>query len=130
MKLSNALSDFAQKDSPTFAEGIDTLLRMLAPLAPHIAEELWHIIGHTDSIHVQTFPIVDPTALIADEKTIVIQILGKTRGTIEVASAIADDKVALEQAARESEIARRYIEGKEIKKVIIVPGKLVNFVVA
>jgi leucyl-tRNA synthetase len=129
MKLSNALSDFAQKESPTFAEGIDTLLRMLAPLAPHIAEELWHMIGHSDSIHVQSFPIVDPTALIADEKTIVIQILGKTRGTIEVATAIADDKAALEQAVRESEIAKRYIEGKEIKKVIVVPGKLVNFVV-
>ncbi len=130
MKLSNALSDFAQKDSPIYAEGIDTLLRLLAPLAPHIAEELWHTIGHSDSVHVQAFPIVDPSALIADEKTIVIQILGKTRGTIEAATAIADDKTALEQFARESEIAKRYIEGKEIKKVIVVPGKLVNFVVA
>jgi len=130
MKLSNALSDFAQKDSPVYAEGIDTLLRLLAPFAPHIAEELWHSIGHSDSIHTQSFPIVDPTALVADEKTIVIQILGKTRGTIEAATAIADDKAALEQFARESEIAKRYIEGKEIKKVIVVPGKLVNFVVA
>jgi leucyl-tRNA synthetase len=129
MKLSNALSDFAQKDSPVYAEGIDTLLRLLAPFAPHIAEELWHSIGHSDSIHTQAFPIVDPSALIADEKTIVIQILGKTRGTIEAATAIADDKAALEQFARESEIAKRYIEGKEIKKVIVVPGKLVNFVV-
>ncbi|MEP0915641.1 leucine--tRNA ligase [Leptolyngbya sp. DQ-M1] len=128
MKLSNALSD-AQKDSPVYAEGIDTLLRLLAPFAPHIAEELWHTIGHSDSIHTQSFPIVDPSALIADEKTIVIQILGKTRGTIEAATAIADDKAALEQFARESEIAKRYIEGKEIKKVIVVPGKLVNFVV-
>ncbi|MBD1825284.1 leucine--tRNA ligase [Cyanobacteria bacterium FACHB-DQ100] len=129
MKLSNALSD-AQKDSPVYAEGIDTLLRLLAPFAPHIAEELWHTIGHSDSIHTQSFPIVDPSALIADEKTIVIQILGKTRGTIEAATAIADNKAALEQFARESEIAKRYIEGKEIKKVIVVPGKLVNFVVA
>jgi len=129
MKLSNALSDFTQKDSPVYAEGIDTLLRLLAPFAPHIAEELWHTIGHSDSIHVQSFPIVDPSALVADEKTIVIQILGKTRGTIEAATAIADDKAALEQFARESEIAKRYIEGKEIKKVIVVPGKLVNFVV-
>jgi len=129
MKLSNALSDFAQKDSPVYAEGIDTLLRLLAPFAPHIAEELWHTIGHSDSIHVQSFPIVDPSALVADEKTIVIQILGKTRGTINAATAIADDKAALEQFARESEIAKRYIEGKEIKKVIVVPGKLVNFVV-
>lgn len=130
MKLSNALNDFAQKDSPVYAEGIDTLLRLLAPFAPHMAEELWRSIGHSDSIHTQSFPIVDPGALVADEKTIVIQILGKTRGTIEAATAIADDKAALEQFARESEIAKRYIEGKEIKKVIVVPGKLVNFVVA
>ncbi|MCY6492853.1 leucine--tRNA ligase [Leptolyngbya sp. GGD] len=130
MKLSNALSDFAQKDSPVYAEGIDTLLRLLAPFAPHMAEELWRSIGHSDSIHTQSFPIVDPGALVADEKTIVIQILGKTRGTIEAATAIADDKAALEQFARDSEIAKRYIEGKEIKKVIVVPGKLVNFVVA
>ncbi|WNZ49135.1 leucine--tRNA ligase [Leptolyngbya boryana CZ1] len=130
MKLSNALSDFAQKDSPVYAEGIDTLLRLLAPFAPHMAEELWRSIGHSDSIHTQSFPIVDPSALVADEKTIVIQILGKTRGTIEAATAIADDKAALEQFARDSEIAKRYIEGKEIKKVIVVPGKLVNFVVA
>ncbi|MBN8564165.1 MAG: leucine--tRNA ligase [Leptolyngbya sp. UWPOB_LEPTO1] len=130
MKLSNALSDCAQKDSPVYAEGIDALLRLLAPFAPHMAEELWRSIGHSDSIHTQSFPIVDPGALVADEKTIVIQILGKTRGTIEAATAIADDKAALEQFARDSEIAKRYIEGKEIKKVIVVPGKLVNFVVA
>lgn len=130
MKLSNALSDCAQKDSPVYAEGIDTLLRLLAPFAPHMAEELWRSIGHSDSIHTQSFPSVDPGALVADEKTIVIQILGKTRGTIEAATAIADDKAALEQFARDSEIAKRYIEGKEIKKVIVVPGKLVNFVVA
>jgi leucyl-tRNA synthetase len=129
MKLSNALSDFAQKDSPIYAEGIVTLLKLLAPFAPHMAEELWRSIGHNDSIHTQSFPILDPSALVADEKTIVIQILGKTRGTIEAATAIADDKAALEQFARDSEIAQRYIEGKEVKKVIVVPGKLVNFVV-
>lgn len=130
MKLSNALSDFDQKNSSVYAEGIDTLLRLLAPFAPHIAEELWHRIGGSDSIHVQEFPILDPSALVADEKTIVIQILGKTRGTIQAATSIADDKAALEEFARQSEVARRYIEGKDIKKVIVVPGKLVNFVVA
>ncbi len=130
MKLSNALSDFNQKNSSVYAEGIDALLRLLAPFAPHIAEELWHLIGHSDSIHVQAFPILDSSALVADEKTIVIQILGKTRGTIQAATSIADDKAALEEFARQSEVARRYIEGKDIKKIIVVPGKLVNFVVA
>ena len=130
MKLSNALSDFEAKDSPVFAEGIHTLLKLLAPFAPHIAEELWSAIAQTGSIHTQAFPVADPSALVADEKTIVIQIMGKTRGTIEAPTSVADDKTALEQLARESEVAQRYIEGKEIKKVIVVPGKLVNFVVA
>ena len=127
MKLSNALSDTAIKESPVYAEGIGTLLRLLAPFAPHIAEELWHLLGNTDSIHMQAFPLLDPVALVADEITIVIQVMGKTRGTIQVAAQA--DKATIEQAARESDAARRHIEGKEIKKVIVVPGKLVNFVV-
>ncbi|MBW4490198.1 MAG: leucine--tRNA ligase [Trichocoleus desertorum ATA4-8-CV12] len=128
MKLSNALTDAPCKDSPIYAEGIQTLLLLLAPLAPHIADELWQRIGHTESIHLQSWPEADPAALVADEITIVIQILGKTRGSIQVPAGA--DKAAQEQYARESELAQRYIEGKEIKKVIVVPGKLVNFVVA
>ncbi|HEY9806922.1 MAG TPA: class I tRNA ligase family protein, partial [Candidatus Obscuribacterales bacterium] len=90
--------------------------------------ELWQRIGHTESIHLQAWPQADPAALVVDEITIVIQILGKTRGSIQVPAGA--DKAAQEQYARESELAQRYIEGKEIKKVIVVPGKLVNFVVA
>jgi leucyl-tRNA synthetase len=128
MKLSNALTDATCKESPIYVEGMETLLLLLAPLAPHIADELWQRIGHTESIHLQTWPKADPAALVADEITIVIQILGKTRGSIQVPAGA--DKAAQEQYARESELAQRYIEGKEIKKVIVVPGKLVNFVVA
>lgn len=127
MKLSNALSDSTLKDSPVYAEGIETLLRLLAPFAPHIAEDLWHQLGHTDSIHTQPFPVLDSSALVADEMTIVIQVMGKTRGTIQVPAQA--DKDAIEQAARNSDAARRHIDGKAIKKVIVVPGKLVNFVV-
>jgi leucyl-tRNA synthetase len=129
MKLSNALSDFAEKQSSVYAEGIETLLLLLAPFAPHIADELWQRIGHSESIHTQAFPVADAAALVADEKTIVIQIMGKTRGTIEVSNAIAVDKAALEQYATASDVAQKYIEGKEIKKIIVVPSKLVNFVV-
>ena len=128
MKLSNALNDAKCKDSPVYAEGINTLIRLLAPFAPHIAEELWHNTGNTESVHTQTWPTVDASALITDEITLVIQIMGKTRGTIQVPSGA--DKAALENFARESELAKRHLEGKEIKKVIVVPGKLVNFVVA
>ena len=128
MKLSNALNDAKCKDSPIYAEGINTLIRLLAPFAPHIADELWHNTGNSESVHRQTWPSVDDSALITDEITLVIQIMGKTRGTIQVPSGA--DKAALEKFARESELAKRHLEGKEIKKVIVVPGKLVNFVVA
>ncbi|MBD1892456.1 leucine--tRNA ligase [Coleofasciculus sp. FACHB-SPT9] len=127
MKLSNALADAKCKDSPVYAEGIETLIHLMAPFAPHIAEELWHTIGHSDSVHTQTWPTVDPAALVVDEITLVIQVMGKTRGAIQVPADA--NREALEQYARESEVAQRFIEGKEIKKVIVVPGKLVNFVV-
>ncbi|MBD3882872.1 leucine--tRNA ligase [Phormidium tenue FACHB-886] len=126
MKLSNALTDCKCKDSPVFAEGIETLLKLLAPFAPHIAEELWHSLGHEDSVHQQAWCQFDPAALVVDEIPLVIQILGKTRGTIQVPAQA--DRAQLEQLARESELAQKYIAGKEIKKVIVVPGKLVNFV--
>jgi len=127
MKLNNALNDFTQKDSHVFAEGIQTLLRLLAPFAPHIADELWHSIGNSESVHTQTFPVLDSTALVVDEITIVIQILGKTRGSITVPSASTKDEI--QALATASEVAQKYIAGKEVKKTIVVPGKLVNFVI-
>jgi len=128
MKLSNALTAADCKDSPIYVEGIESLILLLAPFAPHIAEELWQMTGHTDSVHTQGWPKADPGALVADEITLVIQVMGKTRGTLVVPA--QSDRGELEQYARESEVAQRYLEGKEIKKVIVVPGKLVNFVVA
>ncbi|WP_121970767.1 leucine--tRNA ligase [Leptolyngbya sp. BC1307] len=129
MKLSNAINEAADKTSPAFAESICTLVRLIAPFAPHIAEELWSYLGSDPgegSVHQQPWPQLDPAALVADEITLVIQIMGKTRGTLQVPAGA--DKAALETYARESEIAQRYLAGKEIKKVIVVPGKLVNFV--
>ncbi|MGB5770307.1 MAG: leucine--tRNA ligase, partial [Crocosphaera sp.] len=127
MKLSNALNDAKCIDSGVYKEGIETLLILLAPFAPHIAEELWHTLGHETSIHLQTWPQVDPDALVVDEITLVIQIMGKTRGTIQVPA--NSSKEELEKFARESDIGKRNLDGKEVKKVIVVPGKLVNFVV-
>jgi leucyl-tRNA synthetase len=127
MKLSNALNDAKCVDSPAYAEGIKTLLTLLAPFAPHITEELWSQLGGRGSIHQQDWPELDETALIVDEIPLVIQVMGKTRGTIQVPA--KSDKAALEALARESDIAKRYIGDKAIKKVIVVPGKLVNFVV-
>jgi len=126
MKLSNALSDAKCPDSPVYAEGIHTLVKLIAPFAPHLAEELWAQLGRAGSIHQQGWPGLDESALVADEITLVIQIMGKTRGTLAVPA--SSDKAALERYARESDIAQKYLAGKEIKKVIVVPGKLVNFV--
>lgn len=128
MKLSNALGDATCKPSPVYREGIQTLVLLLAPFAPHMAEELWHQLGYTDSVHQATWPVYDPEALVADEITLVIQIMGKTRGTIEVPA--DSDKAALEDYARNSEVGQKYLTGQDIKKVIVVPGKLVNFVLA
>ncbi|MGG6239884.1 leucine--tRNA ligase [Nodosilinea sp. AN01ver1] len=128
MKLSNALTDSPAKTSPVYSEGIRALVQLLAPFAPHLADELWHQLGHSGSVHRSPWPVFDPSALVVDEITLVIQIMGKTRGTLEVPA--DSDKAALEKYARESEAAQRYLTGKEIKKVIVVPGKLVNFVVA
>ena len=127
MKLSNALKDAKCEKSPVYKEGIETLVLLLAPFAPHIAEELWHSLGYQDSVHQQQWREVDESALTVDEITLVVQIMGKTRGTIQVPAGA--DKAALENYATESEIAQKYIAGKEVKKVIVVPNKLVNFVV-
>ncbi|WP_373480504.1 leucine--tRNA ligase [Geminocystis sp.] len=127
MKLSNALRDSSIKNSPVFQEGIETLILLLAPFAPHISEELWQLLGNGESVHLQSWLTLDNDALIVDEITLVIQIMGKTRGTISVpASATKED---LETFAKESEIAKKYIADKTIKKVIVVPNKLVNFVI-
>ncbi|NMF63481.1 leucine--tRNA ligase [Brasilonema octagenarum] len=126
MKLSNALADASCKESPIYAEGIETLVVLLAPFAPHISEELWQQLGHNESVHKQAWIKYDESALVADEITLVIQVNGKKRADLQVPAQA--DKAELEKYARESEIVQRFIEGKEIKKVIVVPGKLVNFV--
>ena len=126
MKLSNALKESKHRDSDIYAEGVQSLVLMLAPFAPHIAEELWQQLGFSESVHRQSWPAFEETALVADEITLVIQIKGKTRGTISVPANASKDE--LEQYARSSDIAKKHLEGKEIKKVIVVPGKLVNFV--
>lgn len=128
MKLSNALSSAPCTDSPVYREGIETLLVLLAPFAPHLSEELWHQLGRAPSVHQQSWPAFDPAALVVDEIPLVIQIMGKTRGTIQVPATASQEE--LENYARQSALAQRYLEGKTVKKTIVVPGKLVNFVLA
>jgi leucyl-tRNA synthetase len=108
------------------AEALVSLLILLAPFAPHLAEELWQKLGGSGSVHQQRWPVADPAALIRDTIPLVIQIKGKVRGNLEVPADA--DKATLEKLALESEVAARWLEGKAPSRVIVVPGKLVNLV--
>ncbi|MDX2272854.1 MAG: leucine--tRNA ligase [Cyanobacteriota bacterium] len=128
MKLNNAMSDSGLVTSPVYAEAVLTLVKLLAPFAPHMAEELWSQLGEAGSIHQQTWPQVDAAALVADRITIVVQINGKTRGTFEAPAQITDAEQ--EELAKASEIAQKHLAEATIRKVIVVSKKLVNFVIA
>ena len=104
----------------------ESYLKLLAPFAPHATEELWISLGNKRSIHISEWPAYDPAFLVDDEATIILQVNGKTRGSFKVQAGAGKDE--LEKIARESPEARKWIEGKEIKRIVTVPGKLVNIV--
>lgn len=106
---------------------IESLLQLLAPFAPHITEELWSELGHEESIHISAWPSWDEKLIVEDTMTLAIQINGKLRGEIEVETD-ADETSILEQVKNEPKI-KTLISGKEIKKEIYVPGRLVSLVV-
>jgi leucyl-tRNA synthetase len=99
---------------------------MIAPMAPHIAEELWQRLGHDGSVSARTWPVCDEQYLVDESIEIVVQILGKVRGKVMV-PADADEK-AVEAAALADERIAELIAGKTVRKVIVVPGRLVNIV--
>ncbi|HRP46415.1 MAG TPA: class I tRNA ligase family protein [Trueperaceae bacterium] len=113
--------------SGTWREGVEALLLLLAPIAPHITEELWRRLGHKESVHLQTWPTFDPAALVADTLTLAVQVNGKLRGQVEV-SASADDASILAAAKAEPNVAR-YVGESQIVREIVVRGKLVNLVI-
>ena len=114
--------------TPEWAEAQDIYLRMLAPVAPHVAEELWtEYLGKPYSVHTQTWPEVDEAAAKADQITLVVQINGKVRDRIQVPAGIGE--VEARAAALASEAVQKHLQGKEPRKVILVPGRLVNIVV-
>jgi len=135
MKLSNAMASHLEESGEAFAaEALRTLLILLAPFAPHLAEDLWLKLGgrsdsdslEQHSIHRQSWPQADATALVRDTIELVIQIKGKMRGSLEVPASA--DRATLERLALESDIAAKWLEGKAPSRVIVVPGKLVNLV--
>lgn len=127
MKLSNALSSgLAQASTGVRQEAMSALVRLLAPFAPHLAEEFWQRLGGEESVHLQPWPDHDPEALIMDSIEVVIQVKGKVRGSMSVAVDCSKDE--LERLALASDVAQRWLEGKPPRRVIVVPGKLVNLV--
>ena len=126
MKLANGLGDMDKASNSVQLEAVDTLLRLLAPFAPHLAEELWRQLDGAGSVHGQSWPQPDPEALKQEMRDVVIQIQGKTRGTMTVPSAASREE--LERLACGSEVAQRWLKGVTPRRVIVVPGRLVNLV--
>jgi leucyl-tRNA synthetase len=128
MKLSNAINatDLPGLRVAVLREALSVLVRLLAPFAPHLAEEFWQKLGGSESVHQQSWPELDASALVQDSVDLVIQVKGKVRGTISVPADA--DKETLEKLALSSEVAQKWLGGAEPRRVIVVPGKLVNLV--
>jgi leucyl-tRNA synthetase len=129
MELANALADAREGgigQSDAYAQAIDTLLLLLAPVAPHITEELWERRGKPYSVHQQPWPVADPALAAADTIELPIQVDGKLRDRLLVASGTAADEI--ERLALASERVQAHLGGRAPRRVIQIPGKLVNVV--
>ncbi len=129
-ELSNALAAFkAGDDNSLWAlrEGYETLVRLMNPMIPHLAEELWQMLGHGTILADTPWPQADEALLAADTVTIGVQVNGKVRATITLPADA--DKDTAEQTALADDSVRRAIDGKQVRKVIVVPGRIVNVVV-
>ena len=115
------------KGNVAWTEAISALAQLLAPFAPHIAEELWSDLGRTDSVHVDHWPTWDEKFLVADVITVVVQINGKMRAKLDVAADVSEEEVT--KLALEHERVIEHIGVKKPAKVIYVPGRLINIVV-
>ena len=130
MELTNYLGKVREEglvEKAAWQEAIDALLLLLAPTAPHLAEELWTRTGHPYSIHNQAFPTWDEELAAEEEFTLVIQVNGRLRDRINVPVSITEEEA--QELALRSERTRRYLEGGEVAKIIYVPRRLVNIVV-
>ncbi|WP_087499502.1 leucine--tRNA ligase [Pseudomonas sp. SID14000] len=115
-----------EQDRALLQEGLEAVTLLLAPITPHISHELWQQLGHQQAVIDASWPDVDEAALVQDTVTLVVQVNGKLRGQVEMPAAASREEV--EAAARSNENVLRFIDGLTIRKVIVVPGKLVNIV--
>jgi leucyl-tRNA synthetase len=123
MILTNEMA--AQKELPI--TNYQLLITLLAPFAPHLAEELWEKLGNKKSVHLEKWPEYNPAIIIEEEIDLVVQVNGKARDTIRVKADIGEEEA--KKVAMKSEKVKKWIEGKKIRKIIFVKGRLVNIVV-
>ena len=128
---SSAFSIFIAADTALLHESVGILLRTLYPIAPHIAHALWNELGYAAEFRAEIidapWPQPDPTALATDEIELVVQVNGKLRASIRVPASA--DKRVIEQAAIADANVQKFVAGQAVKRVVVVPGKLVNVVV-
>ncbi len=116
----------SEQDRALLQEGLEAVTLLLAPITPHLSHELWQRLGKSGAVIDAAWPSVDESALVQDSLTLVIQVNGKLRGQIEVPASASREEI--EAAARANENVQRFTDGLTIRKVIVVPGKLVNIV--
>ncbi|MGB0089650.1 MAG: leucine--tRNA ligase [Planifilum fulgidum] len=127
MELFNAIGEYPKDaDRGTLADALETGVILLAPFAPHLAEELWHAMGHASSVHEQSWPSYDPAMLVEEEVEMAVQINGRVRDRLVVPAEA--DRETVEQLALSQERIKSLLSGKTVRKVIVVPKKLVNIV--
>jgi len=127
MKMLNSLAKLEGDDAAAVRhEGFGILLSLLSPIAPHVSHQLWRELGYGEDILKAVWPAVDEAALVKDSIELVIQVNGKVRGKIKVAPSA--DKESIEQAAQADPNVQKFTEGKTVRKIIVVPGRLVNIV--
>jgi leucyl-tRNA synthetase len=131
MELVNHLSRMTVDSAAAHAvrqEGLDTVVLLLAPIVPHVTAVLWQALGHADDLALAAWPVADEAALARDEVEMVVQVNGRKRAVVRVP--VNADKAACEALALAEDNVQRFVSGKALRKVIVVPGKLVNVVVA
>jgi leucyl-tRNA synthetase len=128
MSMVNTLARLgdAPDERTVLREGLGIVLRLLAPITPHVCHALWRELGFGDDVLEAGWPAVDPAALVQDTIEYVIQVNGKLRGRAQLPAGA--DQAAIEQAALASENVQRFVGGATVRKVIVVPGRLVNIV--
>jgi leucyl-tRNA synthetase len=137
MELTNALAAFEATANPDagvapaerrqlLREAAETIVLLLAPFCPHIAEELWSQLGHRESVFARPWPAPDPAALVKQAVTVVVQVDGKVRGRVVVDMNAGETRVQ-EQALADEKV-RPWLKGRQVERVVVVPNRLVNVV--